>query len=96
MKPSEALHLHRRKILALVRSHKATNPRVFGSTIRGEDTESSDLDLLVDPLPGATLLDLGAIQAELEDLLRVRIDVLTPGDLPPKIRAQVLSEAVRV
>jgi hypothetical protein len=96
MKPSEALQSHRDDIRRIVQLHHARNARVFGSVVRGEDTEGSDLDLLVDPLPGATLLDLGAIQAELQETLGVSIDVLTPGDLPAKFRAQALDEAVPV
>lgn len=69
------------------------NARVFGSVLHGEDNSNSDLDLLVDPLPGATLLDLGAVQFELEELLGVSVDVLTPGDLPAKFRDQILKEA---
>lgn len=53
----------------------------------------SDLDLLVDPLPGATLFDLGGLQVELEELLGVPVNLLTPGDLPPRFRDAVLSEA---
>jgi len=53
----------------------------------------SDLDLLVDALPGTTLFDLGGLQMALEELLGVRVDVLTPADLPPKFRAQVLAKA---
>lgn len=51
------------------------------------------MDLLVDALPGATLLDLGALQVELEALLGVKVDLLTPADLPPAFRDQVLAEA---
>jgi len=69
------------------------NPRIFGSVLHGTDTEGSDLDLLVDALPGTTLFDLGGLQVELEDLLGVSVDLLTPPDLPPKFREQVLSEA---
>ena len=69
------------------------NLRVFGSVLRGADIDGSDLDLIVDPLPGATLFDLGGLQTELEDLLGVRVDLLTPGDLPLKFRAEVLSQA---
>jgi len=93
MKPSEALALNRAKILDIVVAHRATHPRVFGSVLHGKDTNQSDLDLLVDPLPGATLFDLGGIQVDLEDLLGIRVDVLTPGDLPAKFRRQVLREA---
>lgn len=70
-----------------------SNPRVFGSALRGSDQEGSDLDLLVDPMPGATLFDLGGLQADLEDLLGIPVDVLTPDDIPLKFRAQVLLEA---
>jgi len=76
--------------------HRTENVRVFGSVARGEDTETSDLDLLVDPLPGATLLDLGAIQIELEDSLGISVHVVTAGDLPSKFRDEVLEEAVPV
>lgn len=69
------------------------NPRIFGSVLHGTDRDGSDLDLLVDALPGATLFDLGGLQVELEDMLGVRVDVLTPGDLPTKFRHQILAEA---
>ena len=72
---------------------RTVNPRVFGSVVRGDDTDGSDIDVLVDPLPGTTLFDLGGLQIELETLLGVQVDLLTPGDLPLKFRAQVLSEA---
>ena len=72
---------------------RTANPRVFGSVLHGTDKEGSDLDLLVDPLPGATLFDLGGLQVELERLLGVPVDVVTPGDLPLKFRHLVLTEA---
>ncbi|SBT03636.1 DNA polymerase, beta-like region [Candidatus Accumulibacter aalborgensis] len=93
MTPSKLLEQNRQKILEIVAAHHAAKPRVFGSVLHGKDTERSDLDLLVDPLPGATLLDLGGIQIDLEDLLGIPVDVLTPGDLPEKFRQQVLQEA---
>ena len=93
MTPSELVTKNRQKILQIVAAHRATTPRIFGSVLHGDDNEQSDLDLLVDPLPGATLFDLGSIQIELEDLLGIPVDVLTPGDLPTKFRQQVLQEA---
>jgi predicted nucleotidyltransferase len=95
-KPSIALEAHRADIRRIVASNRATNVRIFGSVIRGEDDDASDLDVLVDALPGATLLDLGAIQIELEEMLGVAVDVLTPMDLPKKFRQEVLAEAVAV
>lgn len=93
MKPSVALDLQRAAIRELVARFPTANPRVFGSTLSGTDVEGSDLDLLVDPLPGATLFDLGGLQVELEDLLGISVDLLTPGDLPVKFRQQVLDQA---
>lgn len=91
-----ALHLHRDAIRRIVASHRAGNPRVFGSVAQGSDTEDSDLDILIDPSPETTLFDIGAIRHELLQLLGVPVDVLTPKALPAKFRAQVLAEAVRI
>jgi predicted nucleotidyltransferase len=95
-KPSDILNRNREIIRHIAMLHHTRNPRVFGSVQRGADTDDSDLDLLVDPLPGTTLFDLGAIQIELEEALGISVDVLTPGDLPEKFRDQVLQEAVPV
>ena len=93
MKPSEALKANRQAVRQAVQQFKTKNPRLFGSALHGNDREDSDLDLLVDPLPGVTLFDLGGLQIELEELLGVPVDLLTPGDLPPKFRDAVLLEA---
>lgn len=93
MKPSEILALKRTAAREAAGRFRVTNLRVFGSASRGEDREGSDLDLLVDALPGATLFDLGGLQMELEELLRVPVNLLTPGDLPEKFREKVLAEA---
>ena len=93
MKPSEALEANRQAVRQAVQQFKTENPRLFGSALHGNDREDSDLDLLVDPLPGVTLFDLGGLQVELEELLGVPVDLVTPGDLPPKFREAVLSEA---
>jgi predicted nucleotidyltransferase len=96
MKPSAALQAHRDAIRLIVEGHRARNPRVFGSVVRGCDTEDSDLDILVDPTPETTLFDIGAIRHELLQLLGVPVDVLTPRALPEKFREAVLAEAVAV
>ena len=93
MQPSQILALKRNEVLALTARSKARNVRVFGSARRGDDKEGSDLDLLVDALPGATLFDLGALHAELETLLGINVDLMTPSDLPLKYRDKVLAEA---
>lgn len=93
MKPSVPFEQMRHDIRLIASRFPVTNPRVFGSVLHGDDTDGSDLDLLVDPLPETTLFDLGGLQGELEDLLGVRVDVRTPGGLPPKFRATVVAEA---
>ncbi len=93
MKPSVTLVRNRAAICDAVARFHTVNPRVFGSTLSGTDVEGSDLDLLVDPLPTTTLFDLGGLQMELEELLGIGVDVLTPGDLPATFRSKVVSKA---
>ena len=87
MRPSQALSQHRAAVCLAAARYRVANPRVFGSALHGNDREGSDLDLLVDPLPGTTLFDLGGLQDELQELLGVSVDVLTLLDLPAKFEA---------
>jgi uncharacterized protein len=96
MRPSKALHAYREQIISVVLAHRATNVRVFGSVIRGEDTHTSDLDLLIDPTPETSLMDIGAIRYELKDLLGIDVDVLTPNALPDTSREQILRESIPI
>ena len=96
MKPSIALSNNRAVIIALVNEHGLKNPRVFGSVTRREDTGLSDLDILVDPLPNTSLLDLAKLQLSLEKRLGIHVDVLTPNALPENFRNQVLDNAIPV
>jgi predicted nucleotidyltransferase len=93
MKPSEVLPLHRETIRQLVHEAGMANPRVFGSVVRGEDEDGSDLDILVDPAPRTSLMDMAGLQIRIEAVLGIRIDLLTPKGLPPKFREKVLNEA---
>jgi hypothetical protein len=93
MELATALNINAPAIRAIVRDHRAGNPRVFGSVLRGKTRQGSDIDILVDALPGATLLDLGGLQMALEELLGARVDLLTPQDLSPRFRYKVLAEA---
>jgi uncharacterized protein len=96
MRPSEALSLHRAQIRAIALRHHVGDVRVFGSALRGDDREGSDLDLLVEPTAETSLMDIGAIRYELKMLLGMEVDVLTPAGLPASFRAQVLKEALPV
>lgn len=80
-------------ILQIARRHGARRVRVFGSYARGQQKETSDLDLLVDLEPHRDLFDLIELKQELEKTLQRRVDVVTEAGLSPYIRAKVLEEA---
>jgi predicted nucleotidyltransferase len=93
MKPSEALAAHRAELRELVGRYGLTRPRVFGSVLTGTDTDQSDLDLLVDATETTTLFTLARLEHAAQELLGVRVSVLTPGFLPAKFRDRVLERA---
>ena len=93
MRPSEILPQHRETIRQLVMQAGMANPRVFGSVVRGEDREDSDLDILVDPAPRASLLAMELLQAQLAKVTGVKIDLRTPEEIHLKFRDKVLAEA---
>jgi predicted nucleotidyltransferase len=64
--------------------------------VHGDDTDDSDLDLLVEPTSETTMMDIGAIRYELNQLLGIPVDVLTPRALPDHFKSVVLSEAMPV
>jgi len=86
----------REQILKLARKHGAVSLKLFGSIARGEETDASDLDFVVELEPGRSLLDLGGLQSDLERLLGCAVDVVTVKGLRERIRARVLEEAVPV
>lgn len=96
MRPSIALQNHRDEIREIAERHRVRNVRVFGSVLHGKDTEDSDLDLLVESMPGTTLMDIARIQVDIAKLLNVSVSILTPNVLPDKFRAQVMTEAMSV
>ncbi len=96
MYPSELLKKYKTQIRSIVLSHRTTNVRVFGSVLHDKDNEQSDLDLLVDPTPETSMMDIGAIRYELKQLLNIEVDVLTPNALPASFREEVLKEAVQI
>ncbi len=97
MKPSEALEMHRCAIRLIVEKNDACNPRVFGSVLHGDDTENSDLDLLVDPIDDRTnLVSLVRMKREIEQILGITADIQTPMSLHERFRALILREAIPV
>ena len=92
----ELLQQKRRQILEIAEGHGARNVRLFGSVARGEATESSDLDLLIEMEPERSLLDIVAIKQDLEELLGCKVDVVTEASISPYLIDKVLHEAVRL
>ncbi len=98
MLPSEALHRHREEIREIMRRYERlgiTNLRVFGSATRREDTPESDIDFLVDA-GRISLFTLGGLQADLEDLLETRVDLVASDGLKPDVRERIIREAVEI
>lgn len=90
----EELRARRDEILRVAAHRGARHVRVFGSVARGEADEKSDLDFLVDLEKGRSLLDLGGLLMDLQDLLGRPVDVVTEKGLKARIRNRVLEEAV--
>jgi uncharacterized protein len=93
LKIENLLESKRQDILAIAAKHGAHNLRIFGSVARGEARPESDLDILVEMEPGASLLDHVALKHDLEDLLQIKVDVINDRALHWYIRDRVLAEA---
>ena len=87
------LQERRTQVLAIAAKHVAYNVRVFGSVARHDADSASDIDLLVDMEPERSLLDLGGLLMDLQELLGCPVDVVTEKGLRGRIRERVLKEA---
>jgi len=85
---------NRGMINEIVRRHRGSNPRVFGSVARGEATAASDVDLLVDLIPGATLFDVARMRSDLEQLLEMPVDVVASSGLEGDAGDEILQESI--
>ncbi len=85
---------HRRDLIAAAAAHGVSNLRVFGSVARGEDLPGSDVDLLADFPPGLSLFGLARIEADLEDILGTRVDLIPAADLKPGVRERVEADLI--
>lgn len=94
MRKDQLLQPHLAEILDLAAKHGVRNIRVFGSLARGDADADSDVDLLVELDAGRSLLDLGGLQMDLENLLHRRVDVVTEPGLRERLRDRVLKEAI--
>jgi predicted nucleotidyltransferase len=92
MRPSIALSQNAAQVREVLARLGLLNPRIFGSAARGEDTEDSDLDILVDASPKTSLYDLAQAETELQAILGCRVEVLTKGFLTPDIAERAEAE----
>lgn len=86
----------RRQVVSILRQHDVKRAALFGSFVHGEQTESSDLDFLIEFRGQKSLLDLVALKLDLEEKMRRKVDVLTYRALHPAIRDRILSEQVAI
>ena len=91
---AEVLKTKRQQVLEIAGQHGAHHVRVFGSVARGEAQPESDIDFLVEMEPGRSLLDIGGLVMELQQLLGHNVDVVTERGLKSRIRDRVLAEAI--
>ena len=94
MSLKQIINDNRKNILRIAALHGASEVRIFGSVVRGEDNETSDIDFLVKLESGRSLRDHAALLIDLEDLLGCKVDIVTERGLKERIRSRVLSEAV--
>ena len=94
MTAKDVLRARREEILRICAKHGTRNVRVFGSVARNEDDEHSDIDLVVEFGPGASLLDHAALWLELQELLGPNVDVVSDRGIKPRIRDSILREAL--
>jgi predicted nucleotidyltransferase len=90
----QILRQKREAILEIARRYGAHDIRIFGSIARGDNTEASDVDILVRFEPERSLLDHGGLIVDLEELLGVKVDVVDEDGMRPRFRAVVTREAV--
>jgi len=90
----QSLQQKKQQILDIASQYHAANVRVFGSVVRGEEREDSDIDLLVDFLPGTTLLDQVGLSLALSEALERKVDVVSERGLNKYLSQRILQEAM--
>ena len=86
----------KQKALPVLRQYRVRRAGVFGSMARGEATETSDIDILVDPPDGIGLFDFVGIKLDLEDALGRKVDLVDYRAIKQRIRDRVLSDEVAI
>ena len=87
-------HRYKKDILGIASRHGASHVRIFGSVVRNEADDRSDVDVLVDLEAGRSLLDLSGLLIDLQELLKCPVDVVTEAGLHSYVRDKILDEAI--
>jgi len=87
---------YKAKILTVLKRHNVKRASLFGSIVREEMSDQSDIDILIEFEGDRSLLDLAALKIELEDELKCKVDVLTYNSLHPLLRDYILAEQVKI
>ncbi|QFI74819.1 nucleotidyltransferase family protein [Bradyrhizobium betae] len=96
MRPSTSIAEHGDQAREILERAGMRNAKLFGSAARGEDTEDSDLDVLVEAPPGTTLYDMARVEIELEELLGCKVEVLTEGFLSVDVATNVKADLASI
>ena len=86
----------KRKILPVLKEAGITSSSVFGSIVRGEAREDSDLDLLVEPPKGMSLFDFIDLQQRLEKALKRKVDLGEFSTIKPRLKENILRSAIQI
>ena len=84
------------RILGKLKEHEVKRASLFGSIVREEMTDESDIDILVEFIGTKSLLDLARLKIELEEVLECKVDILTYKSLHPLLKNQILAEQVEI
>ena len=83
-------------LLEILKKHEVKKASFFGSIVREEMTIDSDIDLIIEFKGDKSLLDLAALKIELEETLRLKVDILTYNSIHPLLKDQILAEQVEI
>ena len=87
---------YKEKILAKLKEHDVKRASLFGSIVREDMTDESDIDILIEFKGTKSLIDLARLKIELEDVLKCKVDILTYNSLHPLLKNQILAEQVKI
>lgn len=86
----------KKKIIPILKAGGATRAALFGSAARGEATEDSDIDILVDLPRGKSLFDLAGLQLKLTETLGREVDVITYNSINPLLKDYILKDQLQI